>query len=399
MSSELEHEPIVGGAAALRVGTPSAVAEQPVAVPEEATTLSVASQWQLMWWKFRKHRLAMLGGAVTIAIYLVAIFVEFLSPFDPNVVNATYTYAPPQHLHVVEQTPQGTRLHLYVFGYKSVIDKASLRRTFTIDETKVIPVSLFVHGYPYRLLGILPLDVHVIGPDDRTQPMYLLGADHLGQDLLSRLIYGTRISMSVGLVGVGLSLTLGILLGGISGYFSGTVDTVMQRVIEFLRSIPQIPLWLGLAAALPKSLSPLQVYFGITIILSLIGWTSLARVVRGRFLSLREEDFVTAARLDGANELRIITHYMVPSFLSHIIASLTLAIPGTILAETSLSFLGLGLRPPLNSWGVLLQEAQNIRAVATAPWLLLPGIMVVAAVLSLNFLGDGLSDAADPYSA
>jgi peptide/nickel transport system permease protein len=215
--------------------------------------------------------------------------------------------------------------------------------------------------------------------------------------MLSRLVHGTRVSMSIGLVGVALSLALGVVLGGISGYYGGAIDTVIQRVIEFLRSIPTIPLWLGLAATLPSTWSPLQVYFAITVILSLIGWTGLARVVRGRFLSLREEDFVMAARLDGSSELRIILRHMVPSFLSHIIASITLAIPAVILAETALSFLGLGLRPPVISWGVLLQEAQNVRSVATAPWLLAPGAAVVLAVLGLNFLGDGLRDAADPY--
>jgi peptide/nickel transport system permease protein len=227
--------------------------------------------------------------------------------------------------------------------------------------------------------------------------MYLLGADRLGRDLLSRVIYGTRISMSIGLVGVALSFVLGILIGGISGYYGGPLDEVIQRVIEFLTSIPTIPLWMGLAAAVPAAWPPLRIYFSITIILSFIGWTGLARVVRGRFLSLREEDFVTAARLDCCSEMRIIVRHMVPSFLSHIIASLTLAIPAIILAETALSFLGLGLQPPVVSWGVLLQEAQNVRTVATAPWLLTPALAVVVAVLALNFLGDGLRDAADPY--
>ncbi len=228
--------------------------------------------------------------------------------------------------------------------------------------------------------------------------MYLMGADRLGQDLLSRIIFGTRISMSIGLIGVLISLVLGIVLGGISGFYGGTTDTVIQRIIEFIRSLPTIPLWMGLAAALPLTWSPLRVYFGITLILSVIGWTGLARVVRGRFLSLREEEFITAAKLDGVGQMRIIGRHMVPSFSSHIIASLTLAIPATILAETSLSFLGIGLRSPINSWGVLMQEAQNIRAIATAPWLLLPGLFVILAVLSFNFLGDGLRDAADPYA-
>jgi peptide/nickel transport system permease protein len=377
--------PAVGG----RAGLPGAA----------EPTVFVASQWRLMWWRFRKHKLAVAGGVVVILLYLIAIFAEFLAPADPSKVNSAYTYAPPQRLHLIERTPDGTKVHLYVHGYTSTVDQASLRRRYSIDESVVIPLGFFVRGHEYKLFGLIPTDRHLIGPKDPTQPVFLLGADRLGEDLLSRLLYGTRISMSIGLLGVVISLVLGVLIGGVSGYYGGSLDNFIQRLIEFLRSIPHIPLWLGLAAALPATWSPLRVYFGITIILSIIGWTGLARVVRGRFLALREEDFVMAARLDGSGELRIIVRHMVPSFLSHIIASLTLAIPATILAETSLSFLGLGLRSPINSWGVLLEEAQSVRAVSTAPWLLLPGVMVVAAVLALNFLGDGLRDAADPYAA
>ncbi len=367
-------------------------------LPEEEAKVMVASQAQLIWWKFRRHKLAMAAGVVVIIIYAVALFAEFLSPSEPDQYAANYTYAPPQRLHILDSSSGSTTLGMYVTGYKVTIDSFSLRRVFVIDPTQKIPVRLFAHGYPYKFLGILPTDLHLIGPVDKTQPMYLLGADSLGRDLLSRIIFGTRISMSIGLVGVTVSLILGIILGGISGYYGGALDNVIQRVIEFLRSLPTIPLWMGFAAALPPRWPPLYVYFGITLILSFIGWTGLARVVRGRFLALREEDFVMAARLDGSNEMRIILRHMVPSFTSHIIASITLAIPGMILSETALSFLGLGLRPPVVSWGVLLQDAQNIRAVSTAPWLLIPGLAVVAAVLSLNFLGDGLRDAADPYA-
>jgi len=287
---------------------------------------------------------------------------------------------------------------LYVNGYTSKIEPIALRRVFVVDPNVKIPIGFFVEGYPYKLLGVIPADRHLIGPVDKSQPMFLLGADRLGRDLLSRLITGTRVSMSIGLVGVILSLVLGIFLGGLSGYYGGAVDNLIQRVIEFLRSIPSIPLWMGLAAALPLNWPPDRVYFAITVILSLIGWTGLARVVRGRFLSLREEDFVMAARLDGQSELGIILSQMLPAFTSHIIAATTLAIPGMILSETALSFLGLGLREPVVSWGVLLQEAQDIRAIATAPWLLIPALAVVLAVLALNFLGDGLRDAADPYA-
>jgi len=361
------------------------------------TQVFVASQWQLIWWKFRQHKLAMLGGIVVFIIYFVALFAEFLAPMGADTYAAKYTYAPPQQLHFFDQTAQGLQFHPFVFGYKVTVEPTALRRIFTTDESVKIPIQFFAKGEKYKPWNLFETDLHLLGPVEPGAPMYLLGADRLGRDMLSRVIYGTRVSMSIGLVGVILSLILGVILGGISGYYGGAIDTLIQRIIEFLRSIPTIPLWMGLAAALPTDWSPLNVYFGITVILSLITWTGLARVVRGRFLSLRSEDFVTAAVLDGASSLRVILRYLVPSFLSHIIASTTLSIPHMIISETSLSFLGLGLRPPVVSWGVLLQEAQNIRALATAPWLLIPGLAVVAAVLSLNFLGDGLRDAADPY--
>lgn len=365
--------------------------------PSEENRVLIASQWQLMWWKFRKHKLALISGVIVILIYAVALFAEFLAPFSTELYRTDYTYAPPQPLNLFETTADGRRFNPYVNGYKVEIDQVALRRTFVVDDETKHYVGFLVEGAPYKLLGLFETNIHLIGPRNPADPMYLLGADRLGRDLLSRLIYGTRISMSIGLVGVALSFVLGILLGGLSGYYGGAIDNFIQRVIEFIRSLPTIPLWMGLAAALPADWSPIRTYFAITVILSFIGWTGLARVVRGRFLSLRTEDFVTAARLDGSSELRIIVRHMAPSFTSHIIASLTLAIPGIILAETALSFLGLGLRPPVVSWGVLLQDAQNVRAVATAPWLLIPGLAVVVTVLALNFLGDGLRDAADPY--
>jgi peptide/nickel transport system permease protein len=367
--------------------------------PEPASKRDVAKQWQLMWWKFRKHKLAKVGAVVTILFYLVVLFAEFLAPFPPGLHNARYTYAPPQRIHLFEKTDEGLKFSPYVNGYKVEVDPVALRRVFAIDESVKHRIRLLGKGEPYKLWGLFPMERHLIVPEETKAPMYLFGADRLGRDMLSRTIFGTRVSMSIGLAGVFLSLFLGILLGGISGYYGGVVDSLIQRVTEFLRSIPTIPLWMGLAAAIPLTWPPLRVYFAITIILSIIGWTGLARQIRGRFLALRNEDFVTAARLDGVNELRIIMRHMVPSFLSHIIASVTLSIPGMILSETSLSFLGIGLRPPVVSWGVLLQDAQNIRAVSTAPWLLfLPGIAVVSAVLAMNFFGDGLRDAADPYN-
>jgi peptide/nickel transport system permease protein len=263
-----------------------------------------------------------------------------------------------------------------------------------------VPIAFFAEGFEYKLFGFIPTNRHLIGPGDGSaaeQSIFIMGTDIQGRDMWSRLMYATRVSLVIGLVGVSVSLILGVVLGGLSGFFGGWLDTVVQRVIEILRSIPTIPLWMGLAAAVPQDWSVLQVYFVITIIISLIGWTELARVVRGKFLSLREEDFVMAAELSGANRPRIIFVHMVPLFLSHIIAATTLALPAMVISETSLSFLGLGLRPPAISWGVLLQQAQNVQTVAISPWLMLPAVPVIVAVMAFNFLGDGLRDAADPY--
>ncbi|WP_020579799.1 ABC transporter permease [Actinopolymorpha alba] len=368
--------------------------ESPTGSTHEAG-VAVAPQWKLVWWGFRRHRLATLGMVITAVIYLAAIFAEFLAPYSSSHYNPDYAYAPPQRLHLLDDGKFG----LYVYGYKATQDRETLAQTWATDERKKVPVSFFAKGEPYKMFGLIPGDIHLIAPSagGGSAPMYLLGADSNGHDLLSRIIHGARVSMSVGLIGVAMAFMLGIVLGGISGFFGGVVDTAIQRGVEFFMSIPTLPLWLGLAAAVPAGWGPLQRYFAVTVILSMIAWTHLARVVRSRFLSLREEDFVTAARIDGASRPRIIFRHMLPSFSSYLIASLTLSIPGMILAETSLSFLGLGLQAPVVSWGVLLQEAQNIRAIATAPWLLLPGGLVVATVLAMNFLGDGLRDAADPY--
>lgn len=356
-----------------------------------------ASQAKLVWWGFRKHKLAMVGAAVTLLFFLVALLAEFLAPFTTGHLNERYTYAPPQRLHVIDRTDDGWDFGLYVYGYSDYQDPESLRITYTVDESQKIPVRLFAKGDEYKLLGLIPWDRHLIGPVDPDAPMYLLGADRIGRDQLSRLIYATRISMTVGIIGVLLAFALGITLGGISGYFGGWVDNIIQRMIEFIMAVPTLPLWLGLTAAIPVTIGPVKRYFLISVILAVLAWTTLAREVRGRFLALREEDFVTSAWLDGSSRWRVMFRHMLPSTTSHLIAALTLSIPGVILAETALSWLGVGLQAPVVSWGVLLIDAQSIRVISHAPWLLAPGLAVVIVVLALNFVGDGLRDAADPY--
>ncbi|HEV7719385.1 MAG TPA: ABC transporter permease [Arsenicitalea sp.] len=373
----------------------------PLKAGGKAVSVAAVGPWRLILGKLLRQKVAMAAGIVILLLYFIAIFAEFLAPGVPDTSKPQYTYAPPQTFSLFAPQPDGsTKFQLHVKGYKIEIDQEALRRTFVIDDSKIVPIGFFVKGAPYKLWNLIPMDRHLIGPLRSTDPMYLLGADRLGRDLLTRLVYGTRVSMSIGLVGVTLSLILGVVLGSISGFYGGWVDTLIQRLIEVVSAMPTIPLWLGLAAAIPLSWSPLQVYFVITIIVSLLGWTSLAREVRGRFLALRSEDFVTAARLDGSSERRLIFRHILPSLTSHILAVVTLAVPTMIVAESSLSFLGIGLKPPVVSWGVLLQDAQNVRSVATAPWLLIwPGLAVVVAVLAFNFFGDGLRDAADPYES
>jgi peptide/nickel transport system permease protein len=365
--------------------------------PRLPDKMAEASQWRLMWLRFKKHKVALFSLYLLALLYLIAVFAEFLQPFDPNLTSRTNTFYPPQALHLLDTDEAGnTRLRLHVLGYKVERDPLTLASTYTVDPDKKIYIDLFGEVKPYLLAGFIPLNRRLIAPANVNDRFYLAGADRLGRDMLSRTIAGTRISLSIGLVGVGLSLVFGLLIGGMAGYLGGWVDTVATRAMELILSLPTIPIWLGLSAAIPLTIDPLARYFGITVILSLVGWTELARVVRGRFLALRSEDFVTAARLDGGSQARVIFRHMMPSMFSHIIASVTLAIPAMIIAETALSFLG--LQPPTISWGVLLKEAQNVRSIAQAPWLFVPGGFVVVAVLALNFLGDGLRDAADPYS-
>jgi peptide/nickel transport system permease protein len=353
----------------------------------------LASQWRLMWWKFRKHRLAVWSGVFLGLLYFSILITEFLAPYPLGERHVDYIHMPPQRVHFFKD---GSFVGPFVFGADYKLDMDRLKRVYTPNPDKVFPIRFFCRSYPYRFLGLIPTDVHLFCPTAGA-PMFLLGTDRLGRDMLSRIIYGARVSLTIGLLGITVSFILGIVIGGLAGYYGGVVDLVVQRIIEVLQSIPSIPLWLALAAIMPPTWSPLLVYFGITIILGLLDWTGLARAVRSKLLALREEDYVLAAQLMGATPPRIISRHLIPGFMSHLIATATIAIPGMILGETALSFLGFGLRPPITSWGVLLTEAQNISVVALYPWLMYPVVPVILVILAFNFLGDGLRDAADPY--
>ncbi len=353
----------------------------------------MASEWRMVWWRLRRHRVAVASGAILLALYTMIVFCEFLAPYGVDTRNVDFIYAPPMRVRLFEQ---GRLVAPYVLGYDYHLDMNDLERIYTPDQKKHQTIRYFCHATPYHFWGLMPGNLHLFCPAEGGQ-LFLLGTDRLGRDMLSRMIYGARLSLTIGLLGVAVSFTLGILIGGIAGYYGGWTDIVIQRGIEVLQSIPHLPLWMALSAILPVSWSPVLVYVGITVILGLIEWTHLARAVRGKLLALREEDFCTAAVLMGARPARIIVRHLLPSFMSHLIASATLVIPSMILGETALSFLGLGLRPPMTSWGVLLSEAQNINVVALYPWLMMPVVAVIVSVLAFNFFGDGLRDAADPY--
>jgi len=356
--------------------------------------IHLASQKQLMWWKFKRHKLALASGIFLAAIYLMILIVEFLAPYGLHTRNVDFIHSPPQRVHLFDS--EGNFVGPFVYGRQMTLDIDTLHRLYTDNQNDIQPIRFFCRGDGYKFWGLVAANYHLVCPAIGGQ-MFLLGTDRLGRDVLSRILYGARISLTIGLIGISISFVLGIVIGGLAGYWGGIFDLIVQRLIEVLQSLPSLPLWMALAAIMPVTWSPIVIYFGITVILGIIDWTGLARAVRSKLLALREEDYVQAAQLMGASTPRVIGRHLVPGFMSHLIASATISIPGMILGETALSFLGLGLRPPITSWGILLTEAKSVSVIAFYPWLLFPIVPVVLVILAFNFLGDGLRDAADPY--
>ena len=353
----------------------------------------LASQWTLMWWKLKRHKLAMVCLIILLLNYGSVLFSEIIAPYNLHTRHTDSIYSPPQRVHLFHQ---GEFVGPFVYGRDKVLDMENLRRVYTDRPYDVQPLRFFCQGDSYEFWGLFESQFHLVCPSENGT-FFLLGTDGLGRDMFSRITYGARISLTIGLIGIVISLFFGILFGGLAGYYGGWVDAGVQRMIEVIRSFPELPLWMSLSAVLPVNWSPLFIFFGITVILAMLDWTGLARAVRSKLLALREEDYCTAAELMGAKPKRIIGYHLLPSFTSHLIASATLSIPAMILGETALSFLGLGLRPPITSWGVLLNEAQNINVVALYPWLMIPVVPVILVILAFNFAGDGLRDATDPY--
>jgi peptide/nickel transport system permease protein len=348
-----------------------------------------------MWWKFKRHHMAILGLSLLSVFLVISLVPEFLSPYGPHSRDLRYAQGPPMGIHFFDSDGE-FHARPFVYGWDSRRDPVTLRKITTVDESKRYPLQFFMKGEAYKLFGVIDSDIHLFGVE--RSKIHLFGTDQIGRDVFSRTLYATRTSLSIGFIGVILAFILGLTIGGLSGYLGGLVDLLIMRLVEFIRSIPTLPLWLALAAALPRDWSATKVYIAITVILAMVGWTHLARRVRGKLLALREEDFVLAARLSGCSHVRIIGRHMLPSFMSYLIVDLTISFPFIILAETALSFLGLGMREPAVSWGVLLFSAQNVRSLVLMPWLLIPGLFVVVAVLAFNFVGDGARDAADPYA-
>lgn len=364
------------------------------ALTPEQERYYLASQWRLMWWKFLRHKVAVFAGIILALLYGSTLISEIIAPYELQTRHTGYVYSPPQRLHLFHE---GQFVGPFVYGWNQTLNMDTLKREYEPDRDRVYPVRFFCLGDdPYEFWGLIEGRFRLICPAEGGT-LFLLGTDRLGRDMLSRIIYGARISLTIGLLGILMSFTMGIIIGGIAGYYGGWIDNVVQRMIEILRSFPEIPLWMALSAVLPANWSPILIYFGITMILAVLDWTGLARAVRSKLLALREEEYTTAAQLMGAKPSRIIGRHLLPGFMSHLIATATLSIPYMILGETALSFLGLGLRPPITSWGVLLNEAQNINVVALYPWLMLPVVPVIVVILAFNFFGDGLRDAADPY--
>jgi peptide/nickel transport system permease protein len=365
-------------------------AEQEAPAPPKSLT-----QGQLILREFRRHKLAVTGIIILAIFYLIAFLAGFLSPHNPNAVYSEYSYLFPQGIHIFHE---GQLTRPFIYGITTGRDEVTFEKTYVIDKEVRHPIRFFTRtDIEYQFLGLFRTNVKFMSAGEG--PLFLLGTDKLGRDMFSRILFGARISLTIGLVGVFLSFVLGVTIGGISGFYGGVVDEIFQRIIEFLISIPKLPLWMALSAVIPLGWPVIKTYFAITVILSIVGWTGLARVVRGKILALREEEFALAAKASGAGDAWIVFRHLVPNFMSYILVSITLAIPGMILGETALSFIGLGLQPPAISWGVLLKNAQQVQVVADYPWLLLPGIFVIITVLCFNFVGDGLRDAADPYSA